>query len=82
MPIYEFRCSQCGNIQEILVSSAKSDDQVEMTCSACNGESLERVMSRVSYCMGGSKGAKPTISSKSCGSGNTCSTIDLPGPSE
>ena len=77
MPIYEFRCAKCGNIQEVIVS--RSDD-VEMKCQACESEILERVLSRVSYIMGSDKGATPKVSTKTCGS-NTCGTIDIPGPS-
>jgi hypothetical protein len=35
----------------------------------------------VGYTMKAGKGAGPSVSSHSCGSGNTCATIDLPGPS-
>ena len=78
MPIYEFRCTQCGHVQEIIVSS-NSSDVLEMSCNACKGEVLERVLSRVSYTMGSGKGVTPSVSSKNCGSGNSCTTIDLPG---
>lgn len=80
MPIYEFRCAKCGNVQEMIVKSSDSD-QVEMKCEACDGEVLERVLSRVSYTMGASKGAPSAkVSTKTCGS-NTCGSIDIPGPS-
>ncbi|MGM0451621.1 MAG: FmdB family zinc ribbon protein [Thermodesulfobacteriota bacterium] len=81
MPIYEFRCADCGNVQEIIVSSSKTDP-VEMKCQACEGETLERVLSPVSYSMGSDAGASPRVSARNCGSGNTCSTIDIPGPSK
>ena len=80
MPIYEFRCAQCGNVQEIIVTSGDTSGQVEMKCNACGCETLERMLSRVSYAKGSDKGASPTVTSKNCGSGNTCSTIDIPGP--
>ena len=81
MPIYEFKCAQCGEIQEILIRSGNASDEVEMKCKACGCETLERVLSRVGYSMGTAKGAGPAVSSHTCGSGNTCATIDLPGPS-
>ena len=81
MPIYEFRCAECGAVQEFIVSASDSEKQLEMACKACDATKLERVLSRVSYTMGGSKGAQPTVTNKNCGSGNTCSTIDFPGPS-
>ena len=78
MPIYEFRCAKCGNVQEVLIRG--SDSEVEMKCESCSGEVLERVLSRVSYSMSSDKGAAPSVSTKTCGS-NTCGTIDVPGPS-
>lgn len=78
MPIYEFKCAKCGNIQEVLVS--RSSEKVEMKCKACDSEVLERVLSRVSFTMGSDKGATPRVSTKNCGSGNTCGSIDIPGP--
>lgn len=81
MPIYEFKCVQCGNVQEIIVKSSDASEKVEMKCSTCGSETLERMLSRVSYTMGSDRGASPTVTSKNCGSGNTCSTIDIPGPS-
>jgi putative FmdB family regulatory protein len=78
MPIYEFRCAQCGHVQEILVSS--SNTEVEMKCEQCQGEELERILSCVSYTMGSSSGSPgPSVTSKSCGPGKSCSTIELPG---
>lgn len=80
MPIYEFRCVECGNLQEIIVSSTSED--VSMTCKECGGETLERVLSTVSYMMGSSsagKGEGPSLATKSCGEGNSCSTLTLPG---
>lgn len=79
MPIYEFRCLQCGNLQEVIVSSSASDT-MEMKCNECQGENLERLPSTVSYSMGGSKGGpSPSVSTKSCGE-NTCGTLNIPGP--
>ena len=81
MPIYEFRCAACGNIQEVIVSN--SSDPVEIKCKECQGEVMERVLSRVSYAMGSSRGESsgPTATTKSCGPGNSCTTIELPGHS-
>ena len=79
MPIYEFRCAACGNVQEVLVSSSNSE--FEMQCNQCQGEVMERVLSRVSYSMGSSGGSGPTATTKSCGPGKSCATIELPGHS-
>lgn len=82
MPIYEFRCTQCGNIQEFLLTT--STEQVEMKCGACQGDELERVLSRVSYAMGSSAGndSSPSVTTKTCGPGKNCTTIELPGHSK
>ncbi len=81
MPIYEFRCTRCGHIQEILVSSTNAT--VEMKCESCENEEMERVLSRVSYLMGSSasSGEGPKVTTKSCSPGNSCATIELPGHS-
>jgi putative FmdB family regulatory protein len=81
MPIYEFKCIQCGDIQEFILGAGNDSEEVEMKCKACGCETLERVISRVGCCKTGQQGAKPQVSSQTCGSGNTCATIDLPGPS-
>ncbi len=82
MPIYEFRCADCGNIQEVLVSSSSKEKEIEMKCQACEGETLERVLSCVSYAMGSSaSGGGPSATSKSCGPGKSCSMLNLPGHS-
>ena len=78
MPIYEFRCAQCEHVQEILVSS--SSTEVEMKCEQCQGEVLERILSRVSYTMGSSSDSPgPSFTTKTCGPGKSCGAIELPG---
>ncbi len=77
MPIYEFRCTDCGHLQEVIVSGGSRE--IAMKCEECGGETLERVLSRVSYMMGSSSGSSPRVTTKNCGPGNTCSTLTLPG---
>jgi putative FmdB family regulatory protein len=79
MPIYEFRCYDCGKQFEKLFMG--SDDKAELTCPECQSDTLERVVSRTHYAMSvGPGGNQPRISSKSCGDGsNQCMTLDLPG---
>lgn len=84
MPIYEFRCTQCGHIQEIIVTG--SDGEVVMACEECRGEDMERVLSQVSYSMGPSgsprsRGASPSSTTRDCGPGRSCTTLELPGHS-
>ena len=81
MPIYEFRCVGCGHVQEMLIFN--SGDPVEMKCEQCQGEVLDRIMSSTSYAMGSSSGdsTSPSVTSKSCGPGKSCTTLELPGHS-
>jgi putative FmdB family regulatory protein len=80
LPIYEFRCTNCDNIQEFILTG--SSDTIEMKCGECGGESLERIMSRSNFSMGssGSSGCSgPSATSRSCGPGKSCTSIELPG---
>jgi len=79
MPIFEFRCLECGNIFEKLFTS--SDDKLEMECPECRSTTFERVISRTNYVMGsGPGGKKPKITTRSCSPGSSCMTLDIPGP--
>ena len=81
MPIFEFRCIECGGIFEKLFFH--SNEQVDMQCPNCKSESIERVVSRSSHTLGSpGKGPQTEITTKSCGQGNQCMTFDLPGPSK
>ncbi len=82
MPIFEFRCLECGNLFEKLFVS--SDEEVDLACPECQSESFERVVSRTNYNIGvGPGGNQPKITPKPCGDGsNQCMTLDLPGPSK
>lgn len=80
MPIFEFRCLQCGKLFEKLFILG-SMEQVEIACPACGSDSFERVISRTNYVMGSGKGGnKPSITTKSCGSGGSCTSFEIPGP--
>ena len=81
MPIFEFRCAACGEVFEKLFMG--SDEQVDMACPQCNAETVERVVSRTNYAIGvGPGGNQPKLTAKSCGNGNQCMTLDLPGPAK
>ena len=81
MPIFEFRCIECGNIFEVLFMN--SDEEKDIFCPECKSDSFERVVSRSSYSMGAGPGGKqPKITSKSCGPSNQCLTLDIPGPTK
>lgn len=43
MPIYDFRCQECGKVSEFMLLS--STDSRILTCSGCGSQSLERLIS-------------------------------------
>ncbi len=45
MPIYEYRCEDCGQISTFLTLSVSA--VVEPVCSRCGGQRLKRLVSRV-----------------------------------
>jgi len=47
MPIYEFRCQDCGRVTSVFVKSMGAD--VDAACSACGGRKLSRALSRFAY---------------------------------
>ncbi|MBE0467865.1 MAG: zinc ribbon domain-containing protein [Candidatus Desulforudis sp.] len=80
MPIFEFRCLECGNLFEKLFRN--NEEKVAVACPECRSESFERVISRSNHQLGTVKGGKkPKLTTKSCSPGNTCATIEIPGPS-
>ena len=81
MPIFEFRCVQCGNIFEKLFIN--SDDSVDMACPECKSGDFERVISSSNYVFGAGPGNNKTkVTTKSCGPTNQCMTLDIPGPTK
>jgi putative FmdB family regulatory protein len=47
MPIYEFKCQDCGRLTSVFVRSVGASS--EATCRHCDGRRLERVISRFAY---------------------------------
>lgn len=45
MPIYEYRCEDCGRISEFLL--IRKDEDFEPRCKKCKGRRMSRVLSRV-----------------------------------
>ena len=79
MPIFEFRCSDCGHIFEALFMS--SSEEIKLACPGCSCEVLDRVISKTSHTVGtgSANDDKPSVSAKICPSGS-CMTMDVPGP--
>lgn len=47
MPIYEYRCNQCGNISELLTGIGSKDDVTK--CKNCGSNDLVKIMSAASF---------------------------------
>jgi putative FmdB family regulatory protein len=78
MPIFEFRCMECGIVFERIFMH--SDERADFECPGCQSTSCERVVSITNHAMGLPKGQKqPKVTTKSCGSGNSCMSFTLPG---
>ncbi len=77
MPIFEFKCSKCEDLFEVLFK--KNDEELEMKCPKCGSDDFERVMSSTHYSMSGSSSAsKAAAQTRTC-SGGSCTTYDIPG---
>lgn len=61
MPLYEYRCRECGKTFEELVTVAEQP----VTCPACGSSDVERLLSMFAACGGSSHGD----SGAACGSG-------------
>ena len=66
MPVYEFKCKECGETSEFRVSGY-SDDQT-LACSSCGSHELERLISAPSLVRSGVRAAGTTC----CGREERC----------
>lgn len=81
MPIFEFRCLQCGNLFEKLFINP--NEEINVNCPRCQSSSFERVISRTNYVMRSGRGTKrPQVTTRSCSPGSNCVTLEIPGPDE
>lgn len=51
MPIYEYRCENCGDFREVI---QKMSDAPLRLCKSCGKEALEKVLSKTSFVLKGS----------------------------
>jgi len=80
MPIFEFRCMKCGNVFEKIFVTRQ--EELITHCPECNADSPERIISKTNYVMGQSQDSgKIKMTTKSCGTGNNCTSFEIPGPS-
>ncbi len=80
MPIYEFKCSKCEELFELLMM--QSGEEAALQCPHCQSEDFERVLSSANYAMGGggaSASGGAGSQTRTCPSGS-CTTYDIPGP--
>ncbi|MGB9879503.1 MAG: FmdB family zinc ribbon protein [Anaerolineae bacterium] len=68
MPVFEFKCKDCGRVFETLV---RSTDE-ETSCPACGSKSLARLLSRFSARSGSQAIGGGSCSSCSSGSCSSC----------
>lgn len=51
MPIFEYKCRDCGKISEFLVGVSK--DAAEIRCKFCKSTDLEKIFSKMNVSVGG-----------------------------
>jgi putative FmdB family regulatory protein len=62
MPIFEYRCLDCGNVSEFLVGVG--DGEVRLQCTGCGSGRLEKIFSR--YAVTGTGRAAESRHGKTC----------------
>ena len=76
MPIYEYKCGDCGKVSEFLVGVTK--DEPEIKCSFCSSKKLDKLFSQSFVSTGnriiGSQGGKTC-----CGRTERCDTTPCSG---
>ena len=78
MPIYEYKCQDCGQVTEVLQRSLQQDS--EPVCAHCDGRNLEKMISRPAGMISKSPaspgqtccGASERCSMPPCSEGDSC----------
>ncbi len=68
MPVYDFRCNNCGEISEFRVPGYSTSDMV--VCSSCGSSSMERLISAPSIL----KSTQNAPGTTCCGREERCET--------
>ncbi|MBT4512053.1 MAG: zinc ribbon domain-containing protein [Chloroflexi bacterium] len=71
MPIYDYKCENCGNVTEFLLNSHNSSPD---NCPDCGGINLERMLS-ASYMI---KMGTPSSCGTCCEPSNSCNEAGCP----
>lgn len=66
MPMYDYRCKNCGEVFEELVMSSSTPDE-EITCPKCKENKAEKLISAPMVSTGSSSSSVSSPSSTSCG---------------
>ncbi|MFH2011644.1 MAG: zinc ribbon domain-containing protein [Pseudomonadota bacterium] len=69
MPIYEYRCNQCGYVSEILTGVGSNSDLT--LCKSCGSSNLEKLISASSFVL---SNGKRTSGNTCCGREERCDT--------
>ena len=69
MPIFEFKCTECGHPFEELVFSAGAIDQV--SCPACESAEVEKQISTFASKIAGGSNFAASASAAACSTGST-----------
>jgi putative FmdB family regulatory protein len=67
MPIFEYRCSDCGQVSEFIVLGAAEG----LTCKVCNSPRLDKLMSAHNRIGSTGPGGGPSTGG-CCGAPNSC----------
>jgi putative FmdB family regulatory protein len=67
MPIYEYRCEKCGQMNEFLILKKEE----ALRCKQCGSEDLTRLLSTHNTVINPSRGSDPS-SGSCCGTPNSC----------
>ena len=70
MPIYEYRCEKCGQMNEFLIMKREE----ALRCKQCGSEDLTRLLSAHNTSSGSSRRLPGAVSGACCGTPNSCGT--------